>query len=583
MRKFAIRFWLLSGVIAFVHAANLPIAWGQVNASQSLSGKRSSSRSDSNQASLNQGLTETTAESSFAEIPASRLSATQDRSGSPAIQGRDNTERLQPPTRNSGTRNIQATRDPQELPSIQRPATTNTSFANPSVANSTGPIYQGDTAMNLPAQVKISVDFAGGTIGEYVDAVKKEADSLNLIVTESAKELKLPKIALKNVPVNIAVKCIEQCFDPNKTIVRVGGEVQGVQFIQAEIVSTNQVEVLNVRHLISDNKNEKEKENFLAAVETGLQMQSETTKNLKIKFHEETGLLFLSGDRSEISLVQRIVSELSPKYPRGMSGGMTGGMMGGSGFGMDMSGGMSAGGSMGRSRMSGGGGMPGGPGMLPAGGSGSMIPGGGGMTAPGRGGMSSGRGGAAAPGARRNTLPDAGGGGSAGGGEFYDGSSEGTFRSPRNLPKGNVPSRDVPSRDVPSRDVPSRDVPKRSKGSLGSGASSSSNFGSARFDDGISGKNVPLDDRETTAKFGKPGLSSPGRKSLPTDSSKADATYPGFPPSKKNKPVSGGGRSLVNPEATESGSSLKASSAKKDAKAAKKAAANFGVEGLIGN
>lgn len=560
MRKFAVRIWLLSGVIAFVHAANLPIAWGQVNASQSLSGKRSSIRSDSNQASLSQGLAEITAENSFAEIPASRLPATQDRLGSPAIQGRDNSERLQPPTRNSGTRNIQATRDPQELPSIQRSATGNTRIANPSVANSTGPIYQGNTALSLPAaQVKISVDFAGGTIGEYVDAVKKEADSLNLIVTESAKELKLPKIALKNVPVNIAVKCIEQCFDPNKTIVRVGGEVQGVQFIQAEIVSTNQVEVLNVRHLISDNKNEKEKENFLAAVETGLQMQSETTQNLKIKFHEETGLLFLSGDRSEISLVQKIVSELSPKYP----GGMTGGMMGGSGFGMDMSGGMSAGGSMGRSRMSGGGGMPGGGGMLPAGGSGSMMPVGGGMMAPGRS--------SAVPGARGNMLP--GGGGSSSGAEieYYDGSSEGTFRSPRNVPKGNTSGRNIPSRNIPNR----------SKGSLGSGASSSS-FGSARFDEGISRKDVPLDDFHTTAKFGEPGLSSPTRKSLPKDSSKADATYPGFPPRKKNKPVSGGS-GLANPGATESGSSLKASSAKKDAKAAKKAAANFGVEGLIGN
>lgn len=256
-----------------------------------------------------------------------------------------------------------------------------------------------NSATQVSSPKKVSVDFPGGTIADYVDAIKKEADTLNLIVTESAKDLTLPKIALKNVPTHVAIKCIEQCFDSNKTIVRVSGEIEGVQFIQAEVISTNQVEVINIRHLISGKRDEKE--NFLAAVETGLQMQNEAGTNLKIKFHEETGLLFLAGDRTEIDLVQQIVSELSPQHRGGMGSG-TGMMMesgmGGGGASMMGSGGAGMGPGMGPGRGSGLGGS-GGTGL----GSGGMMPGSGGSSRRSGAGGASGRN-------RRNTDGTSGGG-----------------------------------------------------------------------------------------------------------------------------------------------------------------------------
>lgn len=189
----------------------------------------------------------------------------------------------------------------------------------------------------------VSIDFPGGTIGDYIDLVKKEADSLNLIVTDGAKDLILPKIVLKNVPVDVAVKCIEQCFDPNETMVNVSSENKGVQIIQASMTSRKEVDVINVKRLFSDHK--MTEETFMQAVEIGLTMNSQKEKlKLKIQFHKETGLLFLSGLRQEIQLVQQIVSELHGTSfgPGRMMGGMSAG--GGSGMGAGMgSGGMGAG------------------------------------------------------------------------------------------------------------------------------------------------------------------------------------------------------------------------------------------------
>lgn len=275
------------------------------------------------------------------------------------------------------------------------------------------------SATQVSSPKKVSVDFPGGTIADYVDAIKKEADTLNLIVTESAKDLTLPKIALKNVPTHVAIKCIEQCFDSNRTIVRVSGEIEGVQFIQAEVISTNQVEVINIRHLISGKRDEKE--NFLAAVETGLQMQNEAGTNLKIKFHEETGLLFLAGDRTEIDLVQQIVSELSPQH-RGVMGGSGTGMMmesgmGGGGASMMGSGGAGMGSGMGPGRGSGLGGS-GGTGL----GSGGLMPGSGGSSRRSGAGGASGRN-------RRNTGGTSGGGqpgGAFGSSSGFGGTEEGS-------------------------------------------------------------------------------------------------------------------------------------------------------------
>ena len=113
------------------------------------------------------------------------------------------------------------------------------------------------------AKQTISIDFPGGTIGDYIDLVKKDADSLNLIVTDGAKDLVLPKIALKNVPVDVAVNCIEQCFDPSETVVNVSTENRGIQIIQAQVTSRKEVDVINVKRLFDDKKMTEER--FIAS------------------------------------------------------------------------------------------------------------------------------------------------------------------------------------------------------------------------------------------------------------------------------------------------------------------------------
>lgn len=174
------------------------------------------------------------------------------------------------------------------------------------------------------------INFNGGTITEYVDLLRDKPNEYNegkpglsIVVTESAKEFRLPEI---RVTTNMtgALGIMEGCSTENQNVVIESDPSGNVQMVRVESSEPTIVTVVNAQELLSmiDRKD------LLDAIEMGLEMQG-TISRVELKLHEATGLLFAKGTKSGTALVHELVNELSPR-PRyqGRTGG--GSILGGS-------------------------------------------------------------------------------------------------------------------------------------------------------------------------------------------------------------------------------------------------------------
>ena len=171
--------------------------------------------------------------------------------------------------------------------------------------------------------------------------------NLSVIMTDAASEVKLPAINVRNIGSQSAVQLIERCFDiePRVAIDSDVFENNEIVFnIRATGVSSDVV-VLNIKHVVmasTEEATKKRYEEFLMAVETGLQLLGEGPGSLKI--HQETKLLFFRGTKRQIETVQQIVQQIGFQAGPRMGPG-SGGSFSGSGLGGSAGGGAGPGGS----------------------------------------------------------------------------------------------------------------------------------------------------------------------------------------------------------------------------------------------
>lgn len=173
-----------------------------------------------------------------------------------------------------------------------------------------------------------SIEFPGGTIGEYVGLVRAIHDNsqpLNVVVTESAENFRLPSVNAQTTLEGV-LGVIEGCSTEANSV-NVDTDNSGeVYIIRVEYQEPIRFDVTSVKALLNDIP----KESLLSAVEIGLEMQGPGA-NVSLKLHEETGLLFVKGPESSVELVQTIIDQLEGGVSReaGNAGGSDG--RGGSG------------------------------------------------------------------------------------------------------------------------------------------------------------------------------------------------------------------------------------------------------------
>ncbi len=168
----------------------------------------------------------------------------------------------------------------------------------------------------------VDLSFPGGTIADYLDALRKQVGKeTNIVVTDPrAGEPVLPDISLSGVTVDAAVNLIAAQYrldNGRKIKVRVEGvgdlgEQQGTPLYRISSIGVGRdtppnVRVWTVASLIDD---QVKADDVLTAVELAVSLAGPGSKPADIRFHEPTSLLVANGSPEQIDAINSVIAQL---------------------------------------------------------------------------------------------------------------------------------------------------------------------------------------------------------------------------------------------------------------------------------
>ncbi|MBL9150543.1 MAG: hypothetical protein JNM94_17790 [Phycisphaerae bacterium] len=182
-----------------------------------------------------------------------------------------------------------------------------------------------DAAARL-ANLSLTIDFPGGSVSEYLDFVRKASGFDNVVVGDDAiLALKMPRVKVRRVTGTAAVLLLQTLrFDSNGNDVRLavenipgdpdglGIDAMPVLVIDFDARSRTAIPsaaiVTQVINLSAYQKYEPETvKALLGALDVAVKMQGDP-KNVEIKLHEGTGLLFVKGNERDVNLINETVN-----------------------------------------------------------------------------------------------------------------------------------------------------------------------------------------------------------------------------------------------------------------------------------
>jgi len=197
--------------------------------------------------------------------------------------------------------------------------------ASPALAQGQ-PNFPGQSPPAMP-DTSVSVEFKGGTVLQYIEALKKSGKAVNVVPSERAGKQQLSSISLSQVPVGVAVYAIQaaassaggawridQIIPPGPRILGTT-EAYAVDFFalgkRGEEVGVESYSLQKI--LRPDGKaGGVDAKVILTAIETGLKLQNEGMEQPPdLQFHADSGLLFIRGTSAEVRLVGSVVSRMS--------------------------------------------------------------------------------------------------------------------------------------------------------------------------------------------------------------------------------------------------------------------------------
>lgn len=186
----------------------------------------------------------------------------------------------------------------------------------------------------------LSVNFPGGTIGQYVEALRKASTggSANIVVSDRSSKVPISAINLKGVDIGVAVSAIPAAYSgargawhiepvlPNG-MPRMGNyDMSTVTYsVDFETVSDYQtgelkVEAFTLGRLLNPSASPKPEANpdvVLTAIEAGLHLlMGNAERRPELKFHPDSSLLFVRGTNEEVQLVKSIISRMTDEAVR---------------------------------------------------------------------------------------------------------------------------------------------------------------------------------------------------------------------------------------------------------------------------
>lgn len=191
-----------------------------------------------------------------------------------------------------------------------------------------GPPQTGEPAQpGRSATTLIDVNFAGGSIGDYLNALKEAAapEPVNVIASDDVLRLKAGPVELRGVSVETALKLLQgQVATPEPLTVNPTGGAGGsapVYVLQsrgspfrADAPPPTSTRVYSIRELIEPAPGTAgalaiDPETILSSIDAALSMEGDG-EHREVMFHPEAAILIIRGVRDELELVQSLLSEI---------------------------------------------------------------------------------------------------------------------------------------------------------------------------------------------------------------------------------------------------------------------------------
>lgn len=183
----------------------------------------------------------------------------------------------------------------------------------------------------------VSIEFAGGTLEQFIDKIRQADGNVNIVASEMASGITLPALTLREATVESALRAVGNIVPPDfnvdvktergKTglpvhvvLVRsrprsVGGGLPGMasdepSFVRVFSIRTITEALPNTpRDLVMDAKT------VLTAIDTGLDIGSKPP-SATIRYHKESGLLFVRGTATQISVIDEALQSIARDLDR---------------------------------------------------------------------------------------------------------------------------------------------------------------------------------------------------------------------------------------------------------------------------
>lgn len=179
------------------------------------------------------------------------------------------------------------------------------------------------------------VHFNGGTLAEYVQAVRQASgNTANVVVTPAAAEIPMTEVALTGVSARSAIMSLNSVvdLDQNRTVVVRAivdapdeGEVFTVgAYPQRPHEQQASQEDSKVWSLASIVQSGQRVEDVVSAVETALSLYPEAKPKIELRLHKDTNLLIARGRVDQLQTVEQVIEALTPPPPARRPRGPTG-------------------------------------------------------------------------------------------------------------------------------------------------------------------------------------------------------------------------------------------------------------------
>jgi len=185
-----------------------------------------------------------------------------------------------------------------------------------SLSAATGSTAQSPTQKQNPL---IDVRFSGGTAMQFIEAIRKAAGDINVLVAPDAVKVKMPPVTLSNVSVAAALNLLDGKEQRTANqIVRVKVDMMPRhspverETFQIRVDVRRDRERVPGAHVWSVSSlldHDISSQALLSAVEMALDVIDSDTA-LDVRFHEETGLLIAMGDLGQMETIDGVLGQL---------------------------------------------------------------------------------------------------------------------------------------------------------------------------------------------------------------------------------------------------------------------------------